>query len=433
MTPYPTPRHASVLTAEVARLLDPKPGETWVDGTVGAGGHARLIAERIAPGGRLIGLDQDAAMLDLARPRLDGLPVTLVHANFDQLPEVLANLGIEKVDGVLADLGFASDQVDDPARGLSFQEDGPLDMRLDPTTGQTAADLVNRMSEKALADLIYEYGEERHSRRIARRIVERRKEKPFETTGELAEVVRRSVPRSGEHRPGDADVPGAADRGQRRTRRAGPAAGRAAEAAAARRAGGGHQLPLAGGPAGEARLPRPGGVGRGDEEAGGGVRRGDGRQPAGPQCASCGWRYASNPPGSSRMNGPPDLPTDRIPMPMPGVPEPAVPLPPVRTPVATEPTPEEPAAVAGPTGAPAPQPRWVKEAVRDLVSMNRKKLVVLSTAGSVVAVGLALNALFTGAGLAPEPPRQEQSAEPKSLASARRSRPSRRRANRRRP
>jgi 16S rRNA (cytosine1402-N4)-methyltransferase len=197
MTPYPTPRHASVLPAEVARLLDPKTGETWADCTVGAGGHARLIAERVAPSGQLIGLDQDAAMLARARPRLDGLPVTLVHANFDQLPEVLANHGIDKVDGVFADLGFASDQVDDPARGLSFKDDGPLDMRLDPTAGQTAADLVNRMSEKALADLIYEYGEERKSRWVAKRIVERRKEKPFETTGELAEVVRRSVPRSG--------------------------------------------------------------------------------------------------------------------------------------------------------------------------------------------------------------------------------------------
>ncbi len=197
MTPHPTPRHASVLPAEVVRLLDPKPGETWVDCTVGAGGHARLLAERIAPGGRLIGLDQDEAMLILARPRLDGLPVTLVHANFDQLPEVLANLGLDQVDGLLADLGFASDQMDDPARGLSFQADGPLDMRLDPTLGQTAADLVNRLGEKALADLIYEYGEERKSRWVAKRIVERRKEKPFETTGELAEVVRRSVPRSG--------------------------------------------------------------------------------------------------------------------------------------------------------------------------------------------------------------------------------------------
>jgi 16S rRNA (cytosine1402-N4)-methyltransferase len=197
MTPHPEPRHVPVLAAEAVRLLDPRPGEIWADCTVGAGGHARLIVERVGPAGRVIGLDQDPSMLALAGPRLAGLPVTLVHANFDQLPEVLANLGVGQLDGAFADLGFASDQVGDPARGLSFQQDGPLDMRLDPTAGQTAADLVNRLSEKALADLFWEYGEERHSRRVARRIVERRKEKPFATTGELAELVRRSVPRSG--------------------------------------------------------------------------------------------------------------------------------------------------------------------------------------------------------------------------------------------
>jgi len=186
-----------VLAAEVVRLLDPRPGETWADCTVGAGGHARLLAERVGPAGRVIGLDQDPAMLALARPRLAGLPVTLVHANFDQLAEVLAGMGIEKVDGVYADLGFASDQVDRADRGFSFREDGPLDMRLDPTTGPTAADLVNTLSEAALADVFFEYGEERHSRRVARRVVERRKERPFATTGELAELVRRCVPRSG--------------------------------------------------------------------------------------------------------------------------------------------------------------------------------------------------------------------------------------------
>ena len=136
-------------------------------------------------------------MLELARPRLAGLPVTLVCANFDQLPGVLANLGVDAVDGVLADLGFASDQVEDAGRGFSFRDDGPLDMRLDPTAGETAADLVNTLSEAALADVFFEYGEERHSRRVARRVVERRNEKPFETTADLADVVRRSVPRSG--------------------------------------------------------------------------------------------------------------------------------------------------------------------------------------------------------------------------------------------
>ncbi|MBX9628868.1 MAG: 16S rRNA (cytosine(1402)-N(4))-methyltransferase RsmH [Gemmataceae bacterium] len=197
MSPPEDPRHVPVLAAEVVRLLDPQPGGVWVDATAGGGGHARLIAERLGETGRLIALDQDPGMLEKARRRLDGLPATLVRANFDQLPEVLRNLGVEKVDGVLADLGFASDQVDDPARGLSFRQDGPLDMRLDPSVGQTAADLVNKLSEGALADIFFEYGEERHSRRVARRIAERRQTKPFETTADLADVVRRSVPRSG--------------------------------------------------------------------------------------------------------------------------------------------------------------------------------------------------------------------------------------------
>jgi 16S rRNA (cytosine1402-N4)-methyltransferase len=191
------PRHQPVLAAELLRLLDPKPGETWVDCTVGAGGHARLIAERLVAAGRLIGIDRDPAMLELARSRLQGLPVTLVHANFDRLTEVLADLGIERVGGVLADLGFASDQMDTAGRGFSFRGHGPLDMRFDPTTGATAADLLNTLSEAALADLFFEYGEERYSRRVARRVVERRATRPFETTTELAELLRRCVPRSG--------------------------------------------------------------------------------------------------------------------------------------------------------------------------------------------------------------------------------------------
>ncbi len=191
------PVHASVLPVEVLALLDPKPGETWIDCTTGGGGHTRLIAERVGPAGRVIGLDQDPTMLALARGRLDGLPIELVHANFDQLAEVLAARGVATVDGVFADLGFSSDQLAERARGLSFRDDGPLDMRLDPTTGATAADLVNRMSEAGLADVFWEFGEERHSRRVARRIVERREAKPFETTAELASAVRSCVPRSG--------------------------------------------------------------------------------------------------------------------------------------------------------------------------------------------------------------------------------------------
>jgi 16S rRNA (cytosine1402-N4)-methyltransferase len=193
------PRHVSVLPAEVLQLLAPGPGQVFVDATVGAGGHARLIAERLVSGGRLIGLDQDPAMLDLARPRLEGLPVILVHTNFDQLRQVLDDLKVPAVDGVLADLGFSSDQLEDVARGLSFVQPGPLDMRLDPSQAETAADLIRRLNERDLADLIYQLGEERFSRRIARRIVETRRKTPIETTEQLAELVRRCVPRSRGH------------------------------------------------------------------------------------------------------------------------------------------------------------------------------------------------------------------------------------------
>jgi len=195
------PGHLPVLPEETMRFLDPQPGEIWVDGTTGGGGHSRMIAERIGPRGRLIAFDQDSAMLAMAKQRLEGFPVTAVHANFDQVQEVLENLGILKVNGVLADLGFSSDQMDNPARGLSFQRNGPLDMRLDTTIGSTAADLVNTVGEAALADLIFEYGEERKSRWVAKRIVERRKERKFETTEDLAELVRKCVPRSGKIDP----------------------------------------------------------------------------------------------------------------------------------------------------------------------------------------------------------------------------------------
>src|SRR5262245_47789909 len=189
------PRHVSVLPAEVLAYLDPKPGEVMVDATVGAGGHARLIAQELQPGGRLIGLDRDDAMLELARPRLEGLPVTLLPGNFDSLRSVLDGLGLAAVDGVVADLGVCSDQLDAAERGFSFQQPGPLDMRMDPSRGEPARALLRRLSERELADLIYQYGEERFSRRIARRIVEVRKEQPLETTEHLADLVRRCVPR----------------------------------------------------------------------------------------------------------------------------------------------------------------------------------------------------------------------------------------------
>src|SRR6516164_6373297 len=168
--PSAGPRHVPVLPAEVLDALAVGPGLIVVDATVGAGGHARLLAERLRPDGRLIGLDQDPAMLALARPSLEGLPVTLVQSNFDRLREVLDEQGIADADAVLVDLGFCSDQLEDPARGLSFTLPGPLDMRLNPSQGEPASALLKRLSERDLADLIYEYGEERMSRRIARKV-----------------------------------------------------------------------------------------------------------------------------------------------------------------------------------------------------------------------------------------------------------------------
>ncbi len=189
------PRHVSVLPVEVLAALAPKPGEIFIDATVGAGGHSRLLAERVLPDGRLIGLDRDPAMLELARSRLGSLPVKLIQAPFSRLREVLDELNIGAVDGVLADLGICSDQLDAAERGLSFTQPGPLDMRLDPETGEPASALLRRLNERDLADLIYRYGEERFSRRIARRIVEVRRREPLQTTEQLAELVRRCVPR----------------------------------------------------------------------------------------------------------------------------------------------------------------------------------------------------------------------------------------------
>lgn len=190
----PAPRHVPVLTAEVLHFLAPQLGQVLVDATVGGGGHARLLAERLGLEGRLIGLDQDAAMLALAWPRLQSFPVTLRQANFEQLREVLDELEVEAVDGVLADLGVCSDQLDTPERGLSFQQPGLLDMRLNPAEGEPASNLLRRLNERDLADLFWRFGEERFSRRIARKIVATRRETPLQTTEQLADLVRRCVP-----------------------------------------------------------------------------------------------------------------------------------------------------------------------------------------------------------------------------------------------
>jgi 16S rRNA (cytosine1402-N4)-methyltransferase len=191
--------HTSVLLAEALELLAVKPGGLYVDGTVGLGGHAAAVLRACAPDGRLLGLDRDGETLALARERLAefGSRARLEQGDFREIP---GRLGEERPDGILLDLGISSAQLDDPERGFSFQKDGPLDMRMDRSRGETAADVVNRTRERDLADLLYAYGEEPASRRIARAIAFARERRPIGTTGELAEVVRRAAPRS--RRPG---------------------------------------------------------------------------------------------------------------------------------------------------------------------------------------------------------------------------------------
>jgi 16S rRNA (cytosine1402-N4)-methyltransferase len=188
--------HLSVLPVEVLALLDPVPGGIYLDGTVGGGGHARLILEVSSPDGRLIGLDRDPSALRKAAEVLApfGDRVVLRHRNFSEAAGVLAELGINGLDGMLLDLGVSSHQLDEASRGFSFRGEAPLDMRMDPTSGPTAADLVNTAAAEELARIFREYGEERWAGRIARRIVQVRQQHPLTTTRQLAELVRDSVP-----------------------------------------------------------------------------------------------------------------------------------------------------------------------------------------------------------------------------------------------
>lgn len=192
--------HQPVLLDEVLAWLAPREGAVLLDGTAGGGGHAAALARRVGATGRVIALDRDPAMLELAREATRGLPTTLVHARYAEMARVLEDLEIERVQGVLLDLGLSSDQLAWAGRGFSFAADGPLDMRFDPDSGgPSAADLINRLSAQDLADLIYQFGEERFSRRIARRIVEERRIEPIRTTGQLADLVRRSLPGRARH------------------------------------------------------------------------------------------------------------------------------------------------------------------------------------------------------------------------------------------
>jgi len=190
------PSHTPVLLEETISLLAPARGETALDCTCGAGGHTTALAEAIGPEGTLVANDLDPASLAETRARLAALPAppTVVElcGNFAAAPRLLADQGLT-ADVVLADLGFASGQMADPARGLSFSREGPLDMRLDPGGAVTASDLLKSLSEEELGEIIRDFGEERHWRRVARNLVEERQRAPITTTKRLAEVVRRAV------------------------------------------------------------------------------------------------------------------------------------------------------------------------------------------------------------------------------------------------
>jgi 16S rRNA (cytosine1402-N4)-methyltransferase len=189
------PEHVPVMTREVVDLLRPDRGGLYVDCTIGLGGHSRALLEAGAT--RVIGLDRDRDALDAARASLErwGERVELVHTDYRDLRRVLVERSIAGVDGALADLGVSSMQLDAEGRGFSFRRDEPLDMRMDRTKGATAADLLRDIDEGELADIIFEFGEERFSRRIARAIVAARRESELRTTAQLAQLVRRAVPR----------------------------------------------------------------------------------------------------------------------------------------------------------------------------------------------------------------------------------------------
>ena len=189
--------HIPVMLEDCITYLHIRPDGTYVDGTLGGAGHSSAIAAKLGPGGRLIGIDQDAEAVQAAGERLApfGAQVTIVQDNFKQIDSILDNLGIEKIDGALLDLGVSSHQLDEAERGFSYMADAPLDMRMNQSAAISAYDVVNGYSEQQLADIIFRYGEERWSKRIAQFITERRRQKPLETTMELVAAIRAAIPK----------------------------------------------------------------------------------------------------------------------------------------------------------------------------------------------------------------------------------------------
>ncbi len=190
-------KHYSVLAEECLELLDIKPDGIYVDCTLGGAGHTSLILSRLGENGRVIGIDRDNDALENARQKINDSRFTPYKSNYEDVAAVLDDLGIEKADGFLFDLGVSSYQLDTPERGFSYINDAPLDMRMDTSCGITAYDVVNTYSEYELARIIYEYGEEKFSRKIASRIVKERETQPITTTGKLASVIASAVPDKG--------------------------------------------------------------------------------------------------------------------------------------------------------------------------------------------------------------------------------------------
>ncbi|MFH1665859.1 MAG: 16S rRNA (cytosine(1402)-N(4))-methyltransferase RsmH [Candidatus Omnitrophota bacterium] len=183
--------HFPVLLKEILELLDPEAGDIILDATLGGGGHAGKIAERIKPGGKLIGVDRDPEAIERAREYLNGFGAEMIYVNgnFRNIDEVLGSAGVKNIDGALFDLGFSSFQLDDGRRGFSFLTDGPLDMRLDPRQRLSAAEVVNKFGQAALEEIIRKFGEERYAKFLSRKICEVRGKKRIETTGELTDII----------------------------------------------------------------------------------------------------------------------------------------------------------------------------------------------------------------------------------------------------
>ncbi|HEY0195413.1 MAG TPA: 16S rRNA (cytosine(1402)-N(4))-methyltransferase RsmH, partial [Kofleriaceae bacterium] len=191
----PSFSHESVLAAEVISGLAPRDHGVYVDGTLGGAGHASLLL-MAAPGARLIGVDRDPMALEASRARLAEFAdrITLIHGDYDQLPRLLAARGIARVDGILLDLGVSSPQLDLPERGFSFSRPGPIDMRMDPTQGPTALELIEQTYVDDLADLIFTLGEERHSRKIAKLVKDAAEAGQLATTAQLAAIIAQAIP-----------------------------------------------------------------------------------------------------------------------------------------------------------------------------------------------------------------------------------------------